>query len=310
MPNDDPPWAGEDPKVWPPEAREKLSRMEAEERDLRDQLHQQHKAALKELGRVSLSQALHMAAEAGKADPWRWVKAKIRVGAVRAWGTVGNTHDRPLEPPWLDHLSVFTDDDGQPKPPIDDCLWFESGDGRPRRVSDIAIDTEALTALLAGAHKGPLDRAAATNSISCRAVYWPHGKDRLQVDEAVRLLQPAYPPAPIAKENDSELRSELIKVTREQDIRNAIISAGQDGLIQLVHPTLGISNGIVPEPDWFIGPEGFTRFAKTFGIAVVGVEGEQTGLPRSDTTKVNGTKDAAPNKRGPPGKKGPKRRHG
>jgi hypothetical protein len=200
-------------------------------------------------------------------------------------------------------LSVLTDDDGQPKPPIDDCLWFESGDGRPRRVSDIAIDTEALTALLAGAHKGPLDRAAATNSISCRAVYWPHGKDRLQVDEAVRLLQPAYPPAPIAKENDSELRSELIKVTREQDIRNAIISAGQDGLIQLVHPTLGISNGIVPEPDWFIGPEGFTRFAKTFGIAVVGVEGEQAGLPRSDTTKVNGTEDAAPNKRGPPGKK-------
>jgi len=71
------------------------------------------------------------------------------------------------------------------------------------------------------------------------------------------LLQPAYPKAPIAKENDSELRSELIKVVREGDIRADIIRAGQNGLIQLVHPTLGISHGMAAESDWFIGAEGF-----------------------------------------------------
>jgi hypothetical protein len=144
----DAPWAGDDPKLWPPEAREKLARVEAEERDLRDRLRQQYEAALKELDRVPLSQALRMAAEAGKTDPWRWVMAKIREGDLRAWGTVGNTHDRPLEPPWLDHVKVFTDDDGHPRPPTDDCLWFEPGGGRPRRFSDISLDAGALTELL------------------------------------------------------------------------------------------------------------------------------------------------------------------
>jgi hypothetical protein len=147
----DAPWAGDDPKLWPPEAREKLARVEAEERDLRDRLRQQYEAALKELDRVPLSQALRMAAEAGKTDPWRWVMAKIRDGDLRAWGTVGNAHDRPLELPWLDHVSVFADDDGHPKPPTDDCLWFEPGGSRPRRFSDIAVDAGALTELLPAA---------------------------------------------------------------------------------------------------------------------------------------------------------------
>jgi hypothetical protein len=88
-------------------------------------------------------------------------------------------------------------------------------------------------------------------------VNWPSGKDRLQVDEAAKLLQPAYPKAPIAKQNDSDLRSELIKVTRERDILDEIIRMGRDGLIQLVHPTLGISHGMAAESDWFIGAEGF-----------------------------------------------------
>jgi hypothetical protein len=103
----------------------------------------------------------------------------------------------------------------------------------------------------------------------------------LQVNEAAKLLRAAFPTAPIANVNDSELRSDLIKVAREGDIIIEIIRAGQNGQIQLVHPTLGISYGIVPEPDWFIGAQGFARFAETFGIAVVGADGAQIAASRA-----------------------------
>jgi len=132
-------------------------------------------------------------------------------------------------------------------------------------------------------------------SSSYQTVNWPSGKDRLQVDEAAKLLQPAYPKAPIAKENDSELRSELIKVTRERDILDEIIRMGRDGLIQLVHPTLGISHGMAAESDWFIGPEGFARFAGMVGITVVGDDGAQVAAS-GDT----GEADKGPPTQNPP----------
>jgi hypothetical protein len=130
------------------------------------------------------------------------------------------------------------------------------------------------------------DLVDVTISTSCRTVNWPSRIDRLQVDEAAKLLQPAYPTAPTAKENDSELRGELIKVTRELEIRNEIVRAGQNGTIQLVHPTLGISHGMVPEPDWFIDAEGLARFAETVGIAVVGADGAQIAAS-GDTGKAD-----------------------
>ncbi len=102
------------------------------------------------LNRISLTQAIKEARTAGKPDPWRWLRAQIRSGDLKAWGTIGADRDNPLIPEWLANEAVFQGEDGQQKPPTDDCLWFSRGD-RPHRISDVAVDAATLASLLAKA---------------------------------------------------------------------------------------------------------------------------------------------------------------
>jgi hypothetical protein len=247
-----------------------------------------------------------------EAEAWAIIKKDIWEGDLPAAGRVDEGYLVKFHPSWINYLCNFLDAEQQPRSasydpsdqivahigreenlkhtdfPHDDFVCFDckaalldrklrkaKGDNvgppaPPTRLSHFSVAETRLRALYGADLAGPV-----TISTSCRTVCWPSGIDRLQVDEAAKLLQPAYPTAPIANVNDSKLRGELIKVARECDIRADIIRAGQNGQIQLVHPTLGISYGIVPEPDWFIGAQEFARFAETFGILVVGADGAQ-----------------------------------
>jgi hypothetical protein len=138
-----------DPRLWPQDVQDKFARVQTEERELRERLRRQYEVELAALDRISLSRALEIAAAAGKPEPWRWVKAKIREGELRAWGTIGSREDQPIDPVWLDHEKIFKDDNGNPKPPDDDCLWFERSVVATSRVSNIAVDTGRLAMLLA-----------------------------------------------------------------------------------------------------------------------------------------------------------------
>ena len=158
------------PATWPAEAKAKISAIEAKERSVAEELRRKRKAYLESLGRVSLADAIEMARAAGKPEPWPWVRAQIQGRKLPAWGTIGHRIDRPFDPGWFDHECLFGDpqldprsrlfddpNDGAiarappeefPKPPADNCIFLEPGNGRPHRVSDIAVDAAALAAAL------------------------------------------------------------------------------------------------------------------------------------------------------------------
>lgn len=127
---------------------------------VRNDLLLRRNAALQALGRVSLTRAIEIAREAGTPEVWRWLWNKLRDGSLPAWGTVGRRSDQRLEPAWLDHEVIF----GWPElieqtaheQPTDDCIWFEPGDGRPRRLSDIAVDAASIAGLLSERSPGGL----------------------------------------------------------------------------------------------------------------------------------------------------------
>jgi hypothetical protein len=90
---------------------------------------------------------------------------------------------------------------------------------------------------------------------------WPTGESRIQVKEAAHLLEAGCPLPPIAKPNDSDLRSDLIKSDRYLEIVNLILSNSQEGRAPLIHPTLGVTVACPADPDkdWFMGQEVFEQ---------------------------------------------------
>jgi hypothetical protein len=204
------------------------------------------------------------------------------------------------------------------------AVTFQLPDGRTIRATAIDLDREDVELFLApppplSEHR--FDRAAFEERVrrsaeqgahvpGSRSVpQWPPGESRIRVTEAALLLETCFPPAPLAKPNDSDLRSELIKNVRESDKAREILRLARE-VGGLIHPTLGI-----PEPcpgdaekDWFIGPETFETIRnKLLGSSANVPEGSVAGVgeewPGTRTAGVDDFKDAAPNKRGPVSKK-------
>ena len=87
---------------------------------------------------------------------------------------------------------------------------------------------------------------------------WPTGEACIRVWEAARLLECCFPPAPIAKPDDGDLRIELIKNVRESESAAEILRLARKAG-GLIHPTLGILEPCPgdAETDWFIGQKTF-----------------------------------------------------
>jgi hypothetical protein len=100
---------------------------------------------------------------------------------------------------------------------------------------------------------------------------WPAEKTRLNVKEAAELLESVCPLAPLAKDNDSDLRRDLIQAERVVSLRQKIRRAAQECRIQLIHLTLGLA---VAGPDdldedLLIERQEFEKLAKVIGLDIL-----------------------------------------
>jgi hypothetical protein len=128
-------------------------------------------------------------------------------------------------------------------------------------------------------------------------IQWPAEKTRLNVKEAAELLESVCPLAPLAKDNDSDVRRDLIQAERVVSLRQKIRRAAQECRIQLIHLTLGLA---VAGPDdldedLLIERQEFENFAKMIGLnileAAIGAPSEiVAAMPAGTEAQTAGTR--------------------
>lgn len=90
-------------------------------------------------------------------------------------------------------------------------------------------------------------------SESVYLLQWPAGRKSISIKEAAKLLEPLFPPAPLAGKNDSDLRTEIIRTERQiVSVPEEILAIARSIGAALIHPTLGIVGFTAPDVDWFL----------------------------------------------------------
>jgi hypothetical protein len=154
------------------------------------------------------------------------------------------------------------------------AVTFRLRDGRVIRATAIDLDLEAADLLLRPPppiSEERFDRPTFEERVRRSAgqgahvpesrpvPQWPIGAIHIKVKEAARLLEIGCPAAPLAKPDDSDVRSDVIKSVRYHDMLESILRHAREGGAHLIHPTLGIPvpDSTDPDENWFIGQEAF-----------------------------------------------------